>query len=62
LNIKMLTDKVHSKENSIGLLLNDPSFYNNLNATSLHAASLLEDLKTNPKRYVQFSLFGKKQK
>jgi phospholipid/cholesterol/gamma-HCH transport system substrate-binding protein len=62
LSIKMFTDKLNSKDNSLGLLLNDPSLYNNLNATGIHAAGLLEDLKTNPKRYVQFSLFGKKQK
>ena len=52
-NVKMITDK---------LLLNDPSLYNNLNATTANAASLLEDLKSHPKRYVHFSLFGKKDK
>lgn len=57
---KMLTEKMNSKDNTIGLLLNDPQLYNNLNSTATNAASLLEDLKTNPKRYVHFSLFGKK--
>lgn len=61
-NVKLLTEKLNSKDGSIGLLLNDPQLYNNLNATSINAASLLEDLKTNPKRYVHFSLFGKKNK
>lgn len=59
-NAKMLTEKMNSKDNTIGLLLNDPQLYNNLNSTATNAASLLEDLKTNPKRYVHFSLFGKK--
>ena len=46
----------------MGLLFNDPTLYNNLNATTENAASLLEDLKEHPKRYVHFSLFGKKDK
>ena len=61
-NVKMLTDQLGKKDNTIGLLLNDPSLYNNLSATSANAASLLEDLKAHPKRYVHFSLFGKKDK
>ena len=58
-NVKMLTDKLNRKDNTVGLLLNDPSLYNNLNATTANAASLLEDLKSHPKRYVHFSLFGR---
>ena len=61
-NVKMVTEKLDSKDNTVGLLLNDPQFYNNLNATTANAASLLEDLKEHPKRYVHFSLFGKKDK
>ncbi|MDR0940248.1 MAG: MlaD family protein [Mediterranea sp.] len=61
-NIKMLTDKLNNKDNTLGLLFNDPGLYNNLNATTANAASLLEDLKAHPKRYVHFSLFGKKDK
>ena len=61
-NVKMITDQLGQKDNTIGLLLNDPSLYNNLNATTANAASLLEDLKSHPKRYVHFSLFGKKDK
>ena len=59
-NVKILTEKLNSKDNTIGLLFNDPTSYNNLNATTENAASLLEDLKEHPKRYVHFSLFGKK--
>ena len=61
-NVKALTDKLNSKDNSIGLLMNDPSFYNNLNQTAANTASLLQDFKEHPKRYVHFSLFGKKDK
>lgn len=61
-NVKMLTEKLNSKDNTLGLLFNDPSLYNNLNSTTENAASLLEDLKAHPKRYVHFSLFGKKDK
>lgn len=61
-NVKLLTNKLNSKNNTIGLLLNDPQLYNNLNSTSANAASLLEDLKSHPKRYVHFSIFGRKDK
>lgn len=61
-NVQLLTQKLNRKDNSIGLLLNDPALYDNLNATTANAAALLEDLKAHPKRYVHFSLFGKKDK
>lgn len=61
-NVRMLTNKLNSKDNTIGLLFNDPTLYNNLSATTANAASLLEDLKSHPKRYVHFSLFGRKEK
>ena len=61
-NVRLLTDKLNRKDNTLGLLMNDSSLYQNLNATSANAASLLEDLKAHPKRYVHFSLFGKKDK
>ncbi len=61
-NVKMITDKLSQKDNTVGLLLNDPTLYNNLSATTANAASLLEDLQSHPKRYVHFSLFGKKDK
>ncbi|MDL2291574.1 MlaD family protein [Bacteroides sp. OttesenSCG-928-F21] len=61
-DVKMFTEQLKSKDNSIGLLLNDSRLYENLNATTANAATLLEDLKSNPKRYVHFSLFGRKNK
>lgn len=61
-SVKMITDKLGQAGSTVGLLLNDPSLYNNLDATAANAASLLEDLRLHPKRYVHFSLFGKKDK
>ena len=61
-NVRALTDRLARTDNTVGLLLNDPTLYNNLSATAGNAADLLEDLKNHPKRYVHFSLFGKKEK
>lgn len=61
-NVKSLTAKLNNNEGSLGLLLNDPSLYNNMSATMASADSLLNNLREHPKRYVHFSLFGKKDK
>lgn len=61
-NVQQLTSSLNSKEGTIGLLMKDPQLYNNLTATMKHADSLLIDLKSHPKRYVHFSIFGKKDK
>ena len=61
-NVQLLTAKLTQKDNSLGKLLNDDEIYKNLNETSANAAALLKDLKAHPKRYVHFSIFGKKDK
>lgn len=61
-SVQLLTSKLNSKDNTIGLLFNDATLYNNLSSTTANAASLLEDLQAHPKRYVHFSLFGRKDK
>lgn len=61
-NVEQMTAKLNSNEGTLGLLMRDPGLYNNLNATMMHADSLMIDLKAHPKRYVHFSVFGKKDK
>ena len=61
-NCKRLTAKLTAPEGTIGKLLTDPSLYDNMNATMRDADSLMIDLKAHPKRYVHFSIFGKKDK
>lgn len=61
-NLQTITDKVNRGEGTVGMLLNDKTLYNNLANTAGSANELLIDLKANPKRYVQFSLWGKKDK
>lgn len=56
-NLQLTTDKLNQKDNTLGLLLNDRSLYNNLDSTMINASRLLLDLKQNPKRYVHFSVF-----
>ena len=60
--IQTLLEKAKGKEGTVGLLLNDPRLYENLQQTSRSLTILLDDLKTHPKRYVSFSVFGKKEK
>ena len=61
-NVHELTASLTDKEGTIGLLMRDPSLYWNLANTMRDADSLMIDLKAHPKRYVHFSLFGKKDK
>lgn len=56
-----LDTKLQSTDNSLGLLLNDRGLYDGLTRTVHSADSLLIDIKQRPKRYVHFSVFGKKQ-
>ena len=53
--------KIDSGEGTAGLLINDSALYMNLAAASASLDTLLTDLEENPKKYVQFSLFGGKK-
>lgn len=61
-NVEQLTAKLNSNEGTLGLLMRDQQLYHHLSSTMSHADSLVIDLKNHPKRYVHFSLFGKKDR
>ncbi|WP_277073006.1 MlaD family protein [Segatella oulorum] len=60
--LNAFSQQLNSKEGSLGLLMHDPALYNNLNKTMASADSLLINVRQHPKRYVHFSLFGRKDK
>lgn len=53
---------IQKGEGSLGKLVKDEQLYDNLTKTSQNLNSLVEDMKANPKRYVNFSVFGKNSK
>lgn len=57
-----LNNKLNSRDNTLGLFLNDRALYDNMANTMRNADSLVIDLKARPKRYVHFSVFGRKDK
>ena len=57
-----LDRKLKGTDSTLGLFLNDRGVYDNLNSTLRNADSLMIDLKAHPKRYVHFSVFGRKDK
>lgn len=54
--------KINSEKGTVGKLLTNTDLYDKATITMDEAAALLKDLKENPKRYVHFSIFGKKDK
>ena len=57
-NINELTSKISNGKGSLGKLINDDAFYNNLEKSSVEMNQLIEDIKNNPSRYVNFSILG----
>ncbi len=57
-----ISHKINNGEGTLGMLINNDSLYHNLNYLAADLDSLVIDLNENPKRYVHFSLFGKKNK
>ncbi len=58
--VNAVLDKVGNGEGSLGKLMTDDALYVNLEKMSKQAEELIQDIKLNPKRYVHFSVFGKK--
>ncbi|SNR67249.1 phospholipid/cholesterol/gamma-HCH transport system substrate-binding protein [Maribacter sedimenticola] len=61
-NLNEVTQKIESGDGTLGMLMTDKELYNNLNNSSKELDLLLQDFRLNPKRYVNVSVFGKKQK
>ena len=57
-NVSDITAKINNGEGSVGLLLKDDKIYANFEKSTRELASLLEDIKSNPSRYVNFSIIG----
>lgn len=60
--LKAIVTRIGSKDGTLGALINDRVLYNKLTDAVLSAEILLDDLRTHPKRYVNFSVFGRKDK
>ncbi len=61
-NLQKLLAGVQQGKGTLGKLTSDDKLYANVNATTASLEKLLTDLRENPKRYVQFSLFSRKEK
>ena len=61
-SLKNTITKINSTDGTVGMLLNDPTLYRNLTATSNKINVLLDDVRMHPKRYISISMFGKKDK
>jgi len=60
--LKSSIAKITSNDGTLGSLISDKELYNKLKETILSAELLLDDIRTHPKRYVNFSIFGRKDK
>ena len=61
-NLNGILSDIELGKGSLGKLIKDESLYKNLNNSSKQLELLLQDFRLNPKRYVHFSVFGKKAK
>ncbi len=57
-NISEISTKINNGEGSLGLLLKEEKIYHNFEKSTRELAELLEDIKKNPSRYVNFSIIG----
>jgi|TARA_A100001011_G_scaffold48747_1_gene46429 phospholipid/cholesterol/gamma-HCH transport system substrate-binding protein len=58
--IGSIVDKLDSDNSTLGKLINEDEVYNNLNSSIESLNILINDIKANPKKYVHFSVFGRK--
>ena len=61
-SISALLDEIEQGKGSVGKILKDDKLYDNIEGATAQLEALLQDMKLNPKRYVHFSLFGKRPK
>ena len=61
-SVNSMLDGMDQGKGTFGKLINDPALYNNLTSMSKELEELLREMKLNPKRFVHFSLFGKRAK
>ena len=61
-NLNSITTSLKNSEGTAGKLINDKSIYDNLKNATNQLNRLIEDVKLNPSRYINFSVFGKKNK
>ena len=61
-NLNTITKSLKDSEGTAGQLINDKSIYKNLENATNELNILIEDIKLNPSRYINFSVFGKKNK
>ncbi len=61
-NLNTITKSLKDSEGTAGQLINDKSIYKNLENATNELNILIEDIKLNPGRYINFSVFGKKNK
>ena len=61
-NLNSITTSLKKSEGTAGKLINDKSIYDNLENATNQLNRLIEDIKLNPSRYINFSVFGKKNK
>ncbi len=61
-NLNLLMADIQSGKGTVGKIMKDDNLYSNLNKTSKELELLLQDVRLNPTRYINVSLFGKKNK
>ena len=61
-NLKNISENLNSGSGTFGKLINDDSVYQNLDSTINELKVLIEDVRNNPNKYINFSVIGRKYK